>query len=321
VVIIARWSEGQQGGFQQITVSSNVPPLTGRTVSGELYGSDTGGRNWRTHLGELARYRYLLHNLVVRDLKVRYKNSVLGILWSLLNPLLMMLVFTLVFTVLTGTQNLRQYSVFILVGLLPWNFFSGALLSGTMSITNNSALIKKVYFPRELLPLSAVLSNLVNFSLAFLVLLVFLYASGLGLTIHALWLPAILLTQLIFVLGLCLLLGTLNVFYRDVMMILDVVMLAWFFLTPVFYPFELLGNEPRTMLGLTFTPAVAMRWLNPMASIIDGYRTVLWGTSTSSGPASMAPEYLLRTFATAVLVFIVGYALFLRSQHLFGEKL
>lgn len=287
-----------------------------------MYSGEYGRRNWRAYLGELARYRYLLQNLVVRDLKVRYKNSVLGILWSLLNPLLMMLVFTLVFTVLTRTQqDLRQHSVFILVGLLPWNFFSGALLSGTMSITNNSALIKKVYFPRELLPLSAVLSNLVNFLLAFLVLLAFLYASGLGLTIHALWLPAILITQLIFVLGLCLLLGTLNVFYRDVMMILDVVMLAWFFLTPVFYPFELLGSTPRTLLGVTFTPAVAMRWLNPMASIIDGYRTVLWGTSSSNGPAAMAPEYLLRTFVTAVLVFIAGYALFLRSQHLFGEKL
>jgi ABC-type polysaccharide/polyol phosphate export permease len=236
----------------------------------------------------------------------------LGILWSLLNPLLMMLVFTLIFTVLIPNRDLRQYSVFILVGLLPWNFFSGALISGTTSITNNSALIKKVYFPRELLPLSAVLSNLVNFGLAFLVLLVFLYASGLGLTVHALWLPAILLTQLIFVLGLCLLLGTLHVFYRDVMMIMDVVMLAWFFLTPVFYPL---------IVGVTFVPAVTMRWLNPMASIIDGYRTVLWGTSTSSGPASMAPEYLLRTFVTAVLIFAAGYAVFIRSQHLFGEKL
>jgi lipopolysaccharide transport system permease protein len=302
-------------------MSSNVPPLTGRSFSGELYGSGLGRRNWRAYLGELIRYRYLLRNLVVRDLKVRYKNSVLGILWSLLNPLLMMLVFTLVFTVLIPNEEVRDYSVFILVGLLPWNFFSGALLSGTTSITNNSALIKKVYFPRELLPLSAVLSNLVNFSLAFLVLLFFLFASGLGLTIHALWLPAILLTQLIFVLGLCLLLGTLHVFYRDVMMILDVVMLAWFFLTPVFYPFELLGNEPITRFGLTFTPAVIMRWINPMASIIDGYRTVLWGTINSNGPASMAPEYLLRTFITAVLIFIAGYALFLRSQHLFGEKL
>lgn len=302
-------------------MSSPVPPLTGQTFSGEIYGSGYGRGNWRAHLAELGHYRYLLRNLVVRDLKVRYKNSVLGILWSLLNPLMMMMVFTVIFTVLIPNRELRQYSVFILVGLLPWNFFSGALISGTMSITNNSALIKKVYFPRELLPLSAVLSNLVNFALAFLVLLVFLYASGLGLTVHALWLPAILLTQLIFVLGLCLLLGTLHVFYRDVMMVMDVVMLAWFFLTPVFYPFELLGTEPRTVLGITFVPAVTMRWLNPMASIIDGYRTVLWGTSTSSGPASMAPEYLLRTFVTAVIVFAAGYAVFIRSQHLFGEKL
>jgi ABC-type polysaccharide/polyol phosphate export permease len=285
-----------------------------------LIDSSVSWHNWSTTLKEVIRYRYLLQNLVRRDLKVRYRNSVLGILWSLLNPLFMMLVFSLIFGKLIPREDIRQYSVFFLVGLLPWNFFSGSIVGGTVSITANSALIKKVYFPRVLLPTATLLSNLVNFLLAFIVLIVFLFISGIGLTVHALWLPALLFTQLLFILGLVLALSTFHVFYRDVVMVLDVVMLAWFFLTPIIYPLDWLG-DPRTIMGITFSPAVVMRWVNPMASIIDGYRTVLWGTMGSSGPASMDGVYLLRTFITAAVTFLFGFAVFTRSQHLFGEKL
>lgn len=277
-------------------------------------------RDWRKSLKESFRYRYLLQHLVKRDVKVRYRNSILGVIWSLLNPLLMMVVFTLVFGKLMPNESVRQYSIFVLVGLLPWQFFTGTLLTGTISITNSAAMIRKVYFPRELLPVSAVLSNLVNFSLACLVLVIFLYIAGIGLTVYALWVPVLLATQMLFMLGLVLILGTINVFYRDVMMILDVILLAWFFLTPVVYPLEWLSTR-QTLMGITFEPAVIMRWLNPMASIIDGYRTVLWGTPNSSGPVAMDPIYLARTFATGVIVFIIGYLLFARLQHIFAEKL
>lgn len=300
-------------------MTTEIKQVAPETTPVYVYDADGDGSSWRQKLEELVRYRYLLRNLVVRDLKARYKNSVLGVLWSLLNPLAMMLVFTLLFTVM-GNNTTRQFPVFVLVGLIPWNFFSGSLISGTNSVTGSSSLIKKVYFPRELLPLSSLLSNLVNFSIAFLVLVVFLYAFGIGLTVHALWVPVILVTQLIFTLGLCLLLGALTVFYRDILMILEVVMLAWFFLTPIFYSLELFGNS-ATLLGITFDPAQVMRWLNPMASIIDGYRTVLWGTYGSSGPVSMNGAYLLRTFVTAVLVFALGYGVFARLEHVFGEKL
>lgn len=285
-----------------------------------LIDSSVSWHNWSTTIKEVIRYRYLLQNLVKRDLKVRYRNSILGVLWSLLNPLFMMLVFGLIFGKLIPRGDIRQFHVFFLVGILPWNFFSGSVLSGTVSITSNSSLIKKVFFPRVLLPTATLLSNLVNFLLAFLVLLVFLYSSGLGLTIYALWLPALLFTQLLFILGLVFILSTFHVFYRDVVMVLDVVMLAWFFLTPIIYPFDLLGT-PREIMGITFSPAIVMRWVNPMASIIDGYRTVLWGTTGSNGPAPMDAVYLLRTFITAAIIFLVGFAVFTRSQHLFGEKL
>ena len=185
-------------------VDDKAPPLY-------IYDADGNDGGWRFRLSELISYRYLLRNLVSRDLKARYKNSVFGVLWSLLNPLAMMLVFTLLFTVM-GNDSTRQYAIFVLVGLIPWNFFTGSMISGTTAVTGNSSLIKKVYFPRALLPSSALISNLVNFALAFVVLVVFLYAFGLGLTIHALWVPAILITQLIFTLGLVLLLGALNVF-------------------------------------------------------------------------------------------------------------
>ena len=266
------------------------------------------------------RYQYLLSNLVRRDLKVRYRNSILGVLWSLLNPLLMVIVFSLVFAELIPREDIRQYAVFFLVGLLPWQFFTGSMISGATSVTNSTQLVKKVYFPRLLLPTASTISNLVNFLIALTVLVALLFVSGLGLTIHSLWVLPILITQIIFILGLVFLFSSLNVFYRDVIMILNVVLLAAFFLTPIIYPLDWLG-ETRTVMGITFSPAVVMRWLNPMASIIDGYRTVLWGTMGSSGPAPMDPIYLLRTFVTSVLVFIFGLTIFNRTHHLFGEKL
>lgn len=278
----------------------------------------------RTHRGkllEIVRYRYLLRNLVTRDVKVRYKNSILGMLWSLLNPLLMMTVYTILFTRLLPNNDIRYYAIFILVAIIPWQFLQGTVIGGTNSVTGNAPLIKKVYFPRVLLPTSTLLSNLVHFSLAFLVLVVLLYAFGIGLTIHALWVPAILLTQMIFMLGLALFLATCQAFYRDTMMILDVAMLAWFFLTPIIYPYERLATN-TVIMGVAMNPARLMRWLNPMASIIDSYRTVLWGTMESQGkPVSMDPLMLGRTFVTAVIVLIIGYLVFTKAEYLFGEKL
>lgn len=269
---------------------------------------------------ELFEFRYLLKNLVIRDLKVRYKNSLLGVLWSLLHPLLMMAVYTILFTILIPNEGVEKYPVFILVALIPWQFHTGTLNSSAQSITGNAAIIKKVYFPRILLPAATMLSNLVNFLLASLILLVLLYAFGVGLTIHALWVPLILLTQMLFLLGLSLIVATLQAFYRDTAMILEVGLLAWFFLTPIFYPFERFSRE-AVFWGLTFDAPRLMRWVNPMASIVDSYRTVLWGTVGGDGPASMDLLALLRTFITAVLVFIIGYTIFSRSEHLFGEKL
>lgn len=151
-------------------------------------------------------------------------------------------------------------------------------------------------------------------------LVIFIYVYDIGLTVHALWVPVILLAQLIFTLGLSFLLSAVTVYFRDILLILDVILTAWFFLTPIFYAFDFFSAQ-ADLLGLTFDPARVMRWVNPMASIIDAYRTVLWGTTDGAPPASMDLEFILRTFLTTIIVFIIGYAVFVKLEPKFGEKL
>jgi len=261
---------------------------------------------------ELLGYRELIRNLVIRDLKVRYKNSVLGVLWSLLNPLLMTLVFTVVFTLMMPS-DIDNFPVFFLCGFLPWSFLTASLTGATGSIVNNSSLIKKVYFPREILPLAEVLSNLVNFLVALLVLFGVIFASGVRLTPAALMLPLIVLAQVMFILGLALLLSTANVFFRDTQHIWQIISLAWFFLTPIFYPITILPKSAE-ILGLTLDIQLWSRRLNPMASLIATYQDALYyGHLTGL-------DFFLRTFATCLAVLVVGYAIFCRFSRVFGEE-
>ncbi len=276
-------------------------------------------------LGDLWHYRDLLYNLTVRDLKVRYKHSVLGILWSLLNPLLMMLVFTFVFTVMQP-NSIPHFYVFVLTGLLPWTFFSGSVVGAASQIVGNGHLIKKVYFPREVLPVSTVTGNFVNFLLSLIPLALFLVVSGIGFTPYLLWLPLIFAIQFVMLLGLSLLLSALTVFYRDMLMVLDVGVLGLFFLTPIFYPMELIQQE-ATVFGMTLPVARLVRWLNPMASIIDSYRTVIYGVvdyvngmPVYYGPSSPELYFLLRTGLTALFVFVLGWWFFRRVSPVFGEE-
>ncbi len=264
-------------------------------------------------LVELYRYRELIKNLVIRDLKVRYKNSVLGVLWSLLNPLLMTLVFTVVFTLLVPTGKLQHFPVFFMSGFLPWAFFSTSVIAATGSIVGNAHLIKKVYFPREILPLSVVLANLVNFLLALLVLFAMLAVFRMRLNLAVLMLPLIILAELIFALGMAFLLSTANVFYRDTQHILEILLQAWFFLTPIFYPIDILPKSQK-LLGLTVDLQLWLRRLNPMASLVASYQDVLyWGSPTGL-------DFFLRTFVTCAVVFVVGYLVFCHYSSVFGEE-
>lgn len=289
-------------------------------------------RRRRQQLRDLWNYRDLIRTMVVRDLKVRYKNSVLGVLWSLLNPLIIMAVFTFVFTVMQPNNQIEHFPVFVLAGLLPWNFFTAALVGGASEVVKNGGLIKKVYFPREVLSISAVLSAFINFLFGLIPLALFLIISGIGFTPMLLWLPVIFAIQFIFLLGLAFLFGALSVFYRDVLMILDLASLGLFFLTPIFYPMELI-QQTATIGNFVIPVNRLVRWLNPMASIVDAYRTVIYGVvdyverpgkvieAVYFGPAAPDPSFLLRTGLTALLVLIVGWLVFHRLSPYFGEEL
>lgn len=269
-------------------------------------------RQVRVRSNELWLFRELIRNLVIRDLKIRYKNSVLGVVWSLLNPLLMMLVFTAVFTVMRG-QAIDNFPVFVLVGLLPWQFFTGSVSAATSSIVGNAHLINKIYFPREILIIASVLSNLVNFLLAMLVLIPILILFDITFTAWILLLPLMILIQLIFTLGIGFIVATFNVFYRDVQMIMEVVLLAGFFLTPIFYSLDILPRS-YVLFGVNLDVWRLTYYLNPMASVIANYRVIIFDG------VSPAFDFLIRTLATSFGFLLVGLIVFYRYHTRFSEE-
>lgn len=268
------------------------------------------------HLKQVIDYRELIRNLTVRDLKVRYRNSLLGFFWAWGNPVLMTAVFSIVFTVLQRSVVIR-FPLFILIGWLVWGFTTGSITEGIASVINSSALIKKVYFPREVLPASAILANAANFLLAlplvFALMLFYHINVDLPLLIYF---PLIFIGQLALVLGISLFLSSVNVFYRDTGVITNVLLTAWFFLTPVFYSVQLV---PRTWNGID----VGRLWyiLNPMASIIESYRSIFYGSVEGGPPGPPNFEFLLRALVTCFAILMGGYFFFLRLSRRFGEEL
>ena len=266
-------------------------------------------------LRETWAYRDLLRNLVVRDLKTRYKRSVLGFAWSFLNPLFMVMIFTVVFTVIARAQNVPNYPLFALCGLLAWNFLAGSVSGAARSIVGNAHLIDKVYFPRELLPISVVFANLINFILSLIVFFVLLLLFRVPLSWWILSLPIIIAVQFVLVVGLALIVAALNVFYRDVEHVLDVGLLAWFFLTPIFWELELLPNK----LPLPWGDGGIDIWLleyrlNPMASLVTDYRYILlydYGII----------RHTVVPLAIGLVCLVVGWYFFRRNAHRFAEEI
>lgn len=270
---------------------------------------------------EIWGYRELIRNLVLRDLRTRYKGSALGYLWTQLAPLGMMLVYVIVFSLLLP-GGLAQFPVFIITGLLVWNFTAEAVVGGTNSVLSSSALVKKVYFPREVLPLASVLSSLLNFLLslpmmfAVMALVQLIDLGRLNFSWTFAYLPVLLIIQTVFLAGLVLLLSATAVFFRDIVHLVGIAVSIWFFLTPVIYPLSTLGD------GL----AVRMvRWLNPMASLVEFYREILYGSPVPVGqiptPGLPALSSVLRVGVTALIVFVLGYWVFQRFSKRFGEEL
>jgi lipopolysaccharide transport system permease protein len=255
------------------------------------------GRWWVLPFNELWEYRELLYFLIWRDVKVRYKQTAIGIAWVVLQPLLTMAVFTLFFGRLAKlpSQGL-PYPVFYFAALVPWTYFSGALQNATAIVVENQRVITRVYFPRLILPMSAVLSGLVDFAIGFIVLVGLTLGYGMRLGLAALWLPVMLLLAIATALGVGLWLSALNALYRDVRYVAPFLIQFWMFSSPVAYPSSLVPERWRWLYGL-----------NPMAGVIDGFRWALTGHGRPPGP-------LLLASASAVLVILLGGLFFFQRM-------
>ena len=251
----------------------------------------------------LFKYKELLKNLVIRDLKVRYKRSVLGVLWALLEPLILMILFTVVFSMLLRIK-VEKYPVFVLCGLLPWSFFSTGLSYSASSILQHANLIKKIYFPREIIPLGVILARLVNFLISLILLFGFMLAFGVTFTPYIALLPLIIALQLLLIVGLSLFFTSLNTFYYDVGFILEFLLFGWFYVTPVFYPVSMV---PERFLKFYM--------LNPMAVIVHSYRQVLlYGQAPNFGQLMIAALLI-------AVAFLIGWSVFRRLEYRFAEVL
>jgi len=232
-------------------------------------------RGWRSlDLDEIWRYRELLYFLTWRDIKVRYKQTVLGAAWAILQPFFIMVVFSLFFGRLAKIPSDGiPYPLFAYAALVPWTFFANGLTQSTDSLVSGANLIRKVYFPRMVLPMSSILSGGVDFVLAFLVLLGMMLFYGIVPTVNLVWLPILLLLALITSLGVGMWLTAMNVQFRDVRYTVPFLVQAWLFATPIAYPSSLLSEPWRTLYGI-----------NPMVGVVEGFRWALLGTNTAPGP-------------------------------------
>ena len=255
-------------------------------------------RGWASlNLREVWEYRELLGFLVWRDVKVRYKQTLLGAAWAILQPVATMVVFSLFFGRLAGVPSDGvPYPVFSLAGLVPWTFFAQGLAQSANSLVGSQNLITKVYFPRLAIPAATVLSGLVDFALAFLILIGMMIGYGIVPTLRILWIVPLMVLAFATALGVGLWLSALNVQFRDVRYLVPFLAQIWLLATPIAYPSSLLSEPWRTVYGL-----------NPMAGVVEGFRWALLGTSPAPGPIVLAS-------AVAALVLLASGAFYFRRM-------
>ncbi len=285
-----------------------------------------GERRLRAGTGklvELWRARELLDQLVRKELKVRYKSSALGFLWSMLTPALMTVVFTVIFTQVVIIE-VDDFAAFFIAGYLLWQFFQNSCQGAIHSIVGNGDLVKKVYFPREVLPLSHVLAQLIHLLLALAVISPYLVVTrGIGVLLH---LPATLVAialLTVFTAGVAMWFAATNVVFRDLQELFIVIFLVWFYATPVLYPIALV----RDQVGSDALLATALQF-NPMTWFVEAFRTPMYGAVVdgidgvvSSAPTVPSAGNLAIALGWAVVVFIAGYAAFLRRSVTFAKEI
>lgn len=254
-------------------------------------------------LAELWEYRELLYFLCWRDIKVRYKQTALGAAWAIIQPFFTMVVFSVFFGRLAQIPSDGiPYPLFAYAALVPWSFFAHSLSSSSNSLVDSANLLRKVYFPRLAIPLATVLSGVIDFAVAFVVLLGMMLFYGRTPTPNSIWLPFLLLLALTTALGVGLWLSALNVQYRDVRYTIPFLTQFWLFATPIAYPSSLLSEPWRTLYGI-----------NPMVGVVEGFRWALLGTATAPGPI------LIVSALTALGLLVSGAYYFRRMEKSFAD--
>lgn len=254
-------------------------------------------------LGELWEYRELLYFFIWRNIKVRYKQTVLGGAWAIIQPFLTMIVFSIFFGRLAGIPSEGvPYPIFAYTALVPWTFFANALSQASNSLLEHERMITKIYFPRLLLPLSAVLSGLIDFAISFSILIGMMLWYRFTPTLGILLLPFFILMATLTALGVGLWLSALNVQYRDVRYVIPFLVQFWLFSTPIAYPSSLVPEAWQFLYGL-----------NPMAGVVEGFRWALLGT------ASISPELLMASLITMFLVLMSGLYYFRKMEETFAD--
>ncbi len=251
---------------------------------------------------ELYQYRELLKTNVKKEIRGKYKGSILGVLWSFLNPLLMVAVYAIVFPYLMR-MNMDNYLIFLITGVIPWVFFTSVVTSGCNCVWINGGIIKKVYFPREILPISVVVSGLINFLISCIIILIFVIFGGVGISIQLLWLPVIAIIQSMLSLGVLFILSAINVYIRDIEYLVQFIMNLVFYATPIIYDVSMFPQKFRWVL-----------YLNPMAHLIDAYRCIFY-SKTMPNLSSLG---IIGIISIAILV--IGYAIFKKLEKGFAEE-
>jgi lipopolysaccharide transport system permease protein len=286
--------------------SSNVAPSNapaeGATIQTPIIIKPSKG--WvNLQLKEVWEYRELLYFLAWRDIKVRYKQTVLGAAWAILQPFLTMVIFSIFFGGLAGVPSDDiPYPIFSYAALVPWMFFANGLTKSTQSLVSGANMVKKIYFPRLLMPMSAVFSGLVDFVLAFVVLLAMMLYFNVMPTLAIIWLPLLLLLGLVTSLGVGMWLTAMNVQFRDIRYVMPFIVQAWMFATPIAYPSSLLDEPWRTVYAL-----------NPMVGVVEGFRWALLGVDTQPGPM------ILVSSVVAIGLLVSGAFYFRRMEKSFAD--
>lgn len=251
----------------------------------------------------LYEYRELLKSSIKKDVGGKYKNSVLGVLWSFLYPLLQIAVYAIVFPLIMRS-NMENYTVFVCCGLIPWNFFSTAISRSSFTMIENGNILKKVYFPREILPISVVTSEAVNFVISTIIILAFVLGTGMGLTWYVIFYPVILLIQYILLIGISLFVSSITVYFRDLQHFIGIALQLLFYATPIVYAPDSIPQEFQWIIKY-----------NPMTYIINGYRDIFYYKQMPNF------ESLGIVLLISIVLFFIGYFIFKKLQRRFAEEL